>query len=70
MLWFLSNFFILFYSFLQILSISHLFGSRVGRGGGYKELDEEELEETKRRRKEAEEVHYSTFDLIECFLLL
>ncbi|ESR50735.1 hypothetical protein CICLE_v10031922mg [Citrus x clementina] len=25
-----------------------------GRGGGYKELDEEELEETKRRRREAE----------------
>lgn len=30
--------------------------SRGGRGGGYKELDEEELEETKRRRREAEEV--------------
>lgn len=29
---------------------------RGGRGGGYKELDEEELEETKRRRREAEEV--------------
>ncbi|GAY43318.1 hypothetical protein CUMW_073570, partial [Citrus unshiu] len=27
---------------------------RGGRGGGYKELDEEELEETKRRRREAE----------------
>ncbi|CAF2099782.1 unnamed protein product [Brassica napus] len=27
-----------------------------GRGGGYKELDEQELEETKRRRSEAEEV--------------
>ncbi|WZY95863.1 hypothetical protein YC2023_068192 [Brassica napus] len=26
------------------------------RGGGYKELDEQELEETKRRRSEAEEV--------------
>ncbi|KAJ0038433.1 hypothetical protein Pint_22617 [Pistacia integerrima] len=26
-----------------------------GRGGGYKELDEEELEETKRRRREAED---------------
>lgn len=30
--------------------------TRGGRGGGYKELDEEELEETKRRRREAEEV--------------
>jgi hypothetical protein len=29
---------------------------RGGRGGGYKELDEEELEEVKRRRKEADEV--------------
>lgn len=29
-------------------------GVRGGRGGGYKELDEEELEETKRRRREAE----------------
>jgi hypothetical protein len=29
---------------------------RGGRGGGYKELDEEELEEVRRRRKEAEEV--------------
>jgi hypothetical protein len=29
---------------------------RGGRGGGYKELDEEELEEVKKRRKEAEEV--------------
>lgn len=29
---------------------------RGGRAGGYKELDEEEIEETKRRRKEAEEV--------------
>lgn len=29
---------------------------RGGRAGGYKELDEEELEETKRRRREAEEV--------------
>ncbi|CAN6890272.1 unnamed protein product, partial [Brassica oleracea] len=27
-----------------------------GRGGGYKELDEQELEKTKRRRREAEEV--------------
>jgi len=38
--------------------IYHLRG---GRGGGYKELDEEELEEVKKRRKEAEEVlteHY------------
>ncbi|CAN7021865.1 unnamed protein product [Brassica rapa subsp. trilocularis] len=31
-------------------------GVRGGRGGGYKELDEQELEETKRRRSEAEEV--------------
>ncbi|XP_039817152.1 transcription initiation factor TFIID subunit 15-like isoform X6 [Panicum virgatum] len=31
-------------------------GVRGGRGGGYKELDEEELEEVKKRRKEAEEV--------------
>ncbi|XP_062199022.1 transcription initiation factor TFIID subunit 15-like isoform X2 [Phragmites australis] len=30
-------------------------GVRGGRGGGYKELDEEELEEVKRRRKEAED---------------
>ncbi|XP_076956804.1 transcription initiation factor TFIID subunit 15-like isoform X2 [Bidens hawaiensis] len=29
-------------------------GVRGGRAGGYKELDEEELEETKRRRREAE----------------
>lgn len=34
---------------------------RGGRGGGFKELDEEELEEVRRRRKEAEEVG--------CFLL-
>jgi hypothetical protein len=32
---------------------------RGGRGGGYKELDEQELEETKRRRREAEEVRYA-----------
>ncbi|XP_056693407.1 transcription initiation factor TFIID subunit 15 isoform X2 [Spinacia oleracea] len=30
-------------------------GVRGGRAGGYKELDEEELEETKRRRREAED---------------
>ncbi|TVU21801.1 hypothetical protein EJB05_31464 [Eragrostis curvula] len=30
-------------------------GVRGGRGGGYKELDEEELEEVKRRRKEVED---------------
>ncbi|KAG0476202.1 hypothetical protein HPP92_013043 [Vanilla planifolia] len=30
-------------------------GVRGGRGGGYKELDEEEIAETKRRRKEAED---------------
>jgi hypothetical protein len=33
--------------------------NRGGRGGGYKELDEQELEETKRRRREAEEVRYA-----------
>lgn len=32
--------------------------NRGGRGGGYKELDEQELEETKRRRREAEDVKY------------
>ncbi|WZZ28847.1 hypothetical protein YC2023_012248 [Brassica napus] len=32
------------------------YDSMGGRGGGYKELDEQELEETKRRRGEAEEV--------------
>lgn len=38
----------------------HLFSLyRGGRGGGYKELDEQELEETKRRRREAEEVKYA-----------
>ncbi|WZZ43162.1 hypothetical protein YC2023_039421 [Brassica napus] len=31
------------------------YDSMGGRGGGYKELDEQELEETKRRRREAEE---------------
>lgn len=35
--------------------------NRGGRGGGYKELDEQELEETKRRRREAEEVKYAFF---------
>lgn len=62
---FLSNLFI--YFFYKFLSISLLCGSRVGRGGGYKELDEEELEETKRRRKEAEEVRCSFFDLLNVF---
>lgn len=38
-------------------TINHgLLLNRGGRGGGYKELDEEELEEIKRRRREAEEV--------------
>lgn len=38
----------------------HFFSlNRGGRGGGYKELDEQELEETKRRRREAEEVRYT-----------
>ncbi|CAG7909799.1 unnamed protein product [Brassica rapa] len=32
-------------------------GVRGGRGGGYKKLDEQDLEETKRRRGEAEEVY-------------
>lgn len=41
---------------------------RGGRGGGYKELDEEEIEETKRRRKEAEEVR-STCTIIGLKLL-
>ena len=31
---------------------------REGRGGGYKELDEQELEEARRRRREAEEVRW------------
>ncbi|KAK9115606.1 hypothetical protein Sjap_014553 [Stephania japonica] len=33
-----------------------------GRAGGYKELDEEEIEETKRRRKEAEEDDGELYD--------
>ncbi|KAG9442289.1 hypothetical protein H6P81_018143 [Aristolochia fimbriata] len=37
-------------------------GVRGGRAGGYKELDEEELEETKRRRKEAEEDDGELYD--------
>ncbi|XP_065853477.1 transcription initiation factor TFIID subunit 15 isoform X2 [Euphorbia lathyris] len=37
-------------------------GVRGGRGGGYKELDEEELEETKRRRKEIEEDDGELYD--------
>lgn len=41
--------------------LKHFLGSialfdRGGRAGGYKELDEEEIEETRRRRREAEEV--------------
>ncbi|CAN8288390.1 unnamed protein product [Cochlearia groenlandica] len=35
---------------------------RGGRGGGYKELDEQELEETKRRRREAEEDDGEMYD--------
>jgi hypothetical protein len=31
-------------------------GAREGRAGGYKEFDEAEIEETKRRRRELEEV--------------
>lgn len=41
--------------YVMILCFYFLFG-RGGRAGGYKELDEEEIEETKRRRREAEEV--------------
>lgn len=37
----------------------YLLLNRGGRGGGYKELDEEELEETKRRRREAEDVIFT-----------
>ncbi|XP_006660668.1 transcription initiation factor TFIID subunit 15 isoform X2 [Oryza brachyantha] len=37
-------------------------GVRGGRAGGYKELDEEELEEVKRRRKEAEEDDGEMYD--------
>lgn len=44
--------------FIQIsrFALPIIFCFRGGRGGGYKELDEEELEEVKKRRKEAEEV--------------
>lgn len=44
--------------FIQIsrFALPFFFHFRGGRGGGYKELDEEELEEVKKRRKEAEEV--------------
>lgn len=41
---------------------------RGGRGGGYKELDEQELEETKRRRREAEEVRYAFPEELSVFL--
>ncbi|TQD90384.1 hypothetical protein C1H46_024021 [Malus baccata] len=37
-------------------------GVRGGRGGGYKELDEEELEEIKRRRREAEQDDGEMYD--------
>ncbi|CAI5518671.1 unnamed protein product [Closterium sp. Naga37s-1] len=37
-------------------------GAREGRGGGYKELDEAELEETRKRRKEAEEDDGEMYD--------
>ncbi|GBG58823.1 hypothetical protein CBR_g224 [Chara braunii] len=37
-------------------------GSREGRAGGYKELDEAELEETKRRRREHEEDDGEMYD--------
>jgi hypothetical protein len=39
-----------------LLRCGHLCGCREGRAGGYKEFDEAEIEETKRRRKELEEV--------------
>lgn len=35
--------------------------NRGGRAGGYKELDEEEIEETRRRRKEAEAVRKTNY---------
>lgn len=41
---------------------------RGGRGGGYKELDEQELEETKRRRREAEQVKYSFTEAFSVFV--
>ncbi|GKV39264.1 hypothetical protein SLEP1_g47068 [Rubroshorea leprosula] len=37
-------------------------GVRGGRGDGYKELDEEEIEETRQRRKEAEEDDGEMYD--------
>lgn len=40
--------------------------NRGGRGGGYKELDEEELEEIKRRRREAEEVKINWHIVLSC----
>src|SRR4051812_31003071 len=40
-----------------IFDIIYFHTHRGGCAGGYKELDEEEIEETRRRRKEAEEVH-------------
>jgi hypothetical protein len=42
--------------YLSLQDFSYQSFCRGGRGGGYKELDEEELEEVRRRRKEAEEV--------------
>jgi hypothetical protein len=39
-----------------LLRCGHSCGCREGRAGGYKEFDEAEIEETKRRRKELEEV--------------
>jgi len=41
---------------LYVFMFCSLFGCREGRAGGYKEFDEAEIEETKRRRRELEEV--------------
>lgn len=51
----LLNWAILCYFFCHILGYVVLF-NRGGCAGGYKELDEEEIEETRRRRREADEV--------------
>ena len=48
--------------------IHFIFLYRGGRGGGYKELDEQELEETKRRRREAEQVKYSLAEAFSVFV--
>lgn len=38
------------------MNFKSLAACREGRAGGYKEFDEAEIEETKRRRRELEEV--------------